>query len=143
MLARSGSLPTRGRWAYEVKWDGFRAIVRAGDDYRVRSRRGWDMTELVPELQALPSGVYDELVAFDQGIPWFPDVCARLLNGDRSIRLTFMVFDLLALDGKETMRLPYLERRWLLEQLELPAAAVVCDRFDDGAALFEVVCERG
>ena len=54
MLARSGSLPTRGCWAYEVKWDGFRAIVRTGDDYRVRSRRGWDMTVLVPELRALP-----------------------------------------------------------------------------------------
>ena len=69
MLARSGSLPTRSRWAYEVKWDGFRAIFRAGDGYRVRSRRGWDMTVLVPELRALPAGVYDgELVAFDDGI---------------------------------------------------------------------------
>jgi bifunctional non-homologous end joining protein LigD len=102
------------------------------------------MTALVPELQPRPAGVYDgELVAFDDGIPWFPDVCARLLNGDRSIRLTFMVFDVLALDGRETMRLPYIERRRLLEQLELPSAAVVSDRFDDGAALFDVVRERG
>jgi bifunctional non-homologous end joining protein LigD len=144
MLARSGPLPTRGRWAFEVKWDGVRALVRTGDDYRVRSRRGWDMTELVPELEALPDGVYDgELVAFDDGIPRFPDLCARLLNGDRSIRLTFMVFDLLALDGRETMRLPYLKRRELLEQLQLPSVAVVCDRFDDGAALMDVVVERG
>ena len=70
MLARSGTPPSRGRWAFEVKWDGLRAIVRAGDGYRVRVRRGWDMTQLVPELQALPAGVYDgELVAFDGGIP--------------------------------------------------------------------------
>jgi ATP-dependent DNA ligase len=27
MLARSGRLPTSGDYAYEVKWDGFRAIV--------------------------------------------------------------------------------------------------------------------
>jgi hypothetical protein len=27
MLARSGTLPTRGDWSYEVKWDGFRAVV--------------------------------------------------------------------------------------------------------------------
>jgi ATP-dependent DNA ligase len=27
MLARGGKLPTRGEWAYEVKWDGFRALV--------------------------------------------------------------------------------------------------------------------
>src|SRR5690242_10524782 len=138
MLARSGTLPTRGRWAYEVKWDGFRAIVRSGDDYRVRSRRGWDMSALVPELRALPGGVYDgELVAFDDDIPWFPDVCARLLNADRSVRLTYIVFDVLALDGRETMRLPYSERRRLLERVDLPPVAVVSDRFDDGAALFD------
>jgi ATP-dependent DNA ligase len=118
MLARSGTLPTRGRWAYEVKWDGFRAIVRAGGDYRIRSRRGRDMTALVPELHPLPAGVYDgELVAFDGGIPWFPDVCARLLNGDRSIRLVYMVFDLLALNARSTMRLAYSERRRLLEEV--------------------------
>jgi ATP-dependent DNA ligase len=27
MLARSGRLPTSGGYAFEVKWDGFRAIV--------------------------------------------------------------------------------------------------------------------
>jgi ATP-dependent DNA ligase len=27
MLARSGRLPTSGDYTYEVKWDGFRAIV--------------------------------------------------------------------------------------------------------------------
>jgi bifunctional non-homologous end joining protein LigD len=47
MLARSGRLPTGGDFAYEVKWDGFRAIVSAEGPVRVRSRRGWDMTEHV------------------------------------------------------------------------------------------------
>jgi ATP-dependent DNA ligase len=38
-----------------VKWDGFREIVSSeGEPLRVRSRRGWNMTELVPELTALP-----------------------------------------------------------------------------------------
>jgi hypothetical protein len=50
MLLRSGPLPTRGDWAYEVKWDGFRALVSTEGGLRVRSRRGWNMTELVPEL---------------------------------------------------------------------------------------------
>jgi ATP-dependent DNA ligase len=43
MLARSGRLPTSGDYAYEVKWDGFRAIVSTEGTLRVRSRRGWDM----------------------------------------------------------------------------------------------------
>ena len=62
MLAKSGSLPTRGAWAYEVKWDGFRAIVSSEGPLRVRSRRGWNMTEHVRFLEAHP----DQLVALKE-----------------------------------------------------------------------------
>ena len=55
MLARSGRLPTSGDYAYELKWDGFRAIVSTEGPLRVRSRRGWDMTERVGFLSELPS----------------------------------------------------------------------------------------
>lgn len=67
MLARSGPLPTRGDHASEVKWDGFRAIVSTEDRLRVRSRRGWDMTEHVGFLAELSvRAVLDgELVALD------------------------------------------------------------------------------
>jgi hypothetical protein len=81
MLARPGTLPTGAGWSYELKWDGFRAIVRRGREFRVRSRRGWNMTPLLRELEALPvDAVLDgELVALgDDGWPYFPDVCDRL-----------------------------------------------------------------
>jgi ATP-dependent DNA ligase len=55
MLARSGRLPASGDWVYEVKWDGFRAIVSTEGTLRVRSRRGWDMTEHVIFLADLRS----------------------------------------------------------------------------------------
>jgi bifunctional non-homologous end joining protein LigD len=51
MLARSGPLPTRPGWSFEPKWDGFRGIVRTGEDFAVRSGRGWNMTERLPELR--------------------------------------------------------------------------------------------
>jgi bifunctional non-homologous end joining protein LigD len=63
MLARSGQLPTSGDYAYEVKWDGFRAIIATDPGLRVLSRRGWEMTELVPELAGLPCGVFDGKLA--------------------------------------------------------------------------------
>jgi bifunctional non-homologous end joining protein LigD len=65
MLARSGRLPTSGDYAYEVKWDGLRAIVSTEGALRVRSRRGWDMTPHVGFLAQLSvSAVLDgELVA--------------------------------------------------------------------------------
>jgi ATP-dependent DNA ligase len=53
MLARSGRLPDRDGNAYEPKWDGFRALIRCGSEFRVRSRRGWNMITLA-EITALP-----------------------------------------------------------------------------------------
>jgi ATP-dependent DNA ligase len=49
MLCRSAPLPRGRGWAHEPKWDGFRALVSVNGDVRVRGRRGWDMTALVPE----------------------------------------------------------------------------------------------
>lgn len=56
MLARSGPLPTGRGWLYEPKLDGFRCLVCTHGRFRTRSRRGWDMTNLLPELgQTLPA----------------------------------------------------------------------------------------
>ena len=122
MLARSGQIPAHGDWAYEVKWDGFRGLLTTEGRFRVRSRRGWDMTELVPELSTFPVyGTFDgELVAFDaEGVSDFPLICERLLNRHHSIRLTFVIFDLLSLGGRSLLDLPYSERRTELEALDL------------------------
>jgi bifunctional non-homologous end joining protein LigD len=122
MLARSGSTPTRGDWAYEVKWDGFRAIVSTDGRYVVRSRRGWDMADLVPELAALPvfATLDGELCAFGpDGSPDFPLICERVLMRRSGIRVTYMVFDLLRLDGEDLTHAPYSERRARLEKLDL------------------------
>src|SRR5262249_37375103 len=54
MLARPGLLPTGPAWSFELKWDGFRALVSTEDGLRVRSRRGWNMTPCLPELRKLP-----------------------------------------------------------------------------------------
>jgi bifunctional non-homologous end joining protein LigD len=146
MLARLGSLPTRGDWAYEVKRDGFRAIVSTeGVPLRVRSRRGWDMTKLVPELAAPFAATFDgELVAFDlDGAPAFPLVCERMLMRRRHIPVVFVIFDVLCLDGRSLVTEPYRERRRQLEGLGLNSMYWrTPETFDDGEALFEAVCER-
>jgi bifunctional non-homologous end joining protein LigD len=62
-------LPQGDGWAFELKYDGFRAIVATGDSLRVRSRRGWSMADRLPELRELPGGLVleGELVAFAGG----------------------------------------------------------------------------
>jgi len=147
MLARSGPLPVRGRWAFEPKWDGFRALVSTVDGLRVRSRRGWDMTPMLPELAALPArGVFDgELVAFGgDGLPSFPLVCRRLLQRDGCVPLVFIAFDVLELEAAALVSRPYAERRARLEALNLAGPAwLTSPVFDDGEALWAVVRERG
>jgi bifunctional non-homologous end joining protein LigD len=147
MLARSGPIPTRGDWSFEVKWDGFRAIVSTeGAPIRVRSRRGWDMRPLLPELSALPvaATLDGELVAFgDDGRPDFPLLCERMLMRRPGIPVTYMVFDLLSVEGKDLTRAPYSERRAQLEALDLKGVYwQTPETLDDGHALFEAVCEH-
>ena len=142
MLARSGRLPTGGDYAYEVKWDGFRAIVSTEGTLRVRSRRGWDMTPHVTFLAGMPvRAILDgELVAFDdEGKPDFPMLCECVLQRHSSTPLTFMVFDVLSVDGNSVAVQPSSERRAILEGLGLDAPAWRTPQtFDDGEALVTI-----
>src|SRR5262245_38937467 len=103
MLARSSRLPTSGDFAYEVKWDGFRAVGCTEGPLRVRSRRGWDMTERVGFLAELPArGTFDgELVALDgSGRPDFLQLCECVLLGRAPTPLTYIIFDVLSVEGR-------------------------------------------
>jgi len=147
MLARPATLPLGSGCSYEVKWDGFRAIVSTENSLTVRSRRGWDMTALLPELAKLPEGLVldGELVApGEDGRPSFPRLSTRILHGRPEFHVTFIVFDVLRVEGMSTMENTYRERRRLLEELDLHGAHWCSPPvFDDGAALFASVEEQG
>lgn len=62
MLARQGDasdIDDEREWSFEVKWDGWRAIVqRTGTTVRLISRNGRDLSEAFPELvEALTSAI--------------------------------------------------------------------------------------
>ena len=97
MLSRPGPLPCGSEWSFEVKWDGFRALVSTEHGLRVRSRRGWNMTGVLPELRGLPAGLVldGELVAWKKSQPYFPLICRRVPNGDTTVPLTYVIFDVL------------------------------------------------
>ncbi|HUB35465.1 MAG TPA: non-homologous end-joining DNA ligase [Solirubrobacteraceae bacterium] len=141
MLARlSARLPGAegddSGWAFEVKWDGVRAIARcAHGELTLRSRNGNDITTAYPELAPLAQGLgaHDaildgEIVAFDEhGRPSFAALQPRIhLRGEaaaharaRGAPVTYAIFDLLWLDGESLMDLPYGDRRALLGELDL------------------------
>src|SRR4026207_425854 len=122
MLARSGRLPIGGDWAYEVKGDGFRAIVATEGELRVRSRRGWNMTPHVEFLARLPvaAGPGGGLGAFGAARqPAPPPLCEGARRRRTGISLTFMAFDVLSVEGSSVMKEPYQGRRRILESLGL------------------------
>jgi ATP-dependent DNA ligase len=76
-------VPTSGDYSFELKWDGFRAIISTEGELHDRSRRGWDMTEHVGFLAELPvRAVLDgELVALDAARPLHSTPKAALCAG--------------------------------------------------------------
>ncbi len=137
MLAVAGTLPRDDdAWAYELKWDGIRAIGYVdGGRIRILSRNGNDLTTSFPEIRALgeqmgsrPAVLDGEIVAFDdQGQPRFQKLQPRIHTADpqKARRLAaeqpvvYVLFDLLYLDGQSLMGQPYAERRRRLEDLGL------------------------
>src|SRR5919197_4585463 len=125
-LARSRpTLPEGGGWAYEPKWDGFRAIVFVdGDDVELQSRNGKPLTRYFPDVAAsFPAGRYvldGEIVAasFDTLGQRIHPAKSRIERLARETPARFLAFDLLARDDEVLLDLPYDERRAALEQLD-------------------------
>jgi bifunctional non-homologous end joining protein LigD len=163
MLARLGELPPdQHNWAFDVKWDGVRAIayIQPGR-LRLESRNLNDITETYPELRGLlrdlgmREAVLDgEIVAFDDaGKPSFerlqrrmhvtsPSAIRRLMG---STPVVYAIFDVLYLDGRSLMGMRYEERRERLESLELsgPAWRVPASHPGKGAALQKATQAQG
>lgn len=108
-------------WAFEMKWDGYRAIVEvAKGRLRIASRRGNEVTARYPELDGLAAAagvdaILDgELVVLDEhGRASFQAI------QQHTGPAVFVAFDVLHLDGKDVMPLSWRDRRSLLERLGL------------------------
>jgi bifunctional non-homologous end joining protein LigD len=137
MLATPGDLPPDDQgWAYEMKWDGVRALAFVEDgDVRLWSRSGREITGSYPELAPMGPAVDakravldGEIVAFAGGQwPSFEALQQRI-NVSQSaqiarlaaeIPVSYLAFDLLCLDGRPLLDTPYSRRRALLDGLGL------------------------
>lgn len=147
--------PENDKWLHEIKFDGYRILVRIdGDDVRLISRRGKDWTDrfaaiaeaarLLPGDRAFVDG---EVVAMNErGISDFQLLQNSLSSGGRA--LLFYAFDLLHLDGYDLTRAKLVDRKSTLEQLlaGLPSAGRI--RFADhivgrGPSFYAEACRMG
>jgi bifunctional non-homologous end joining protein LigD len=136
MLASPGTAADIGgpdEWAYELKWDGLRAIVAVHDgSVTLTSRNGHDLTASYPEFVVLAErltgnvdAVLDgEIVAVDaRGRPDFGLLQTRMkLTRPRDVErardrapVRLLLFDALEIDGRSLIRDTYDERRAALE----------------------------
>jgi bifunctional non-homologous end joining protein LigD len=155
MKATMGStahVPEGAGWAFEVKWDGYRTIVHVADgSVRLQSTAGHDVTARWPEFAGLAaalnasSAILDgELVVFDDGgRPSFDLVQHSGVGSSREAAL--QLFDVLQVDGRDTISLPYLDRRRLLDKIVEPGPnwSVPRHLVGDGSALLAATAEQG
>lgn len=153
------SLPEGEEWLYEVKFDGYRAlIIKHGPRVEIRSRNDRDLTVNFPEvaeaaerLNARRAVVDGELVALDpRGVPSFQALQHR--GTHPGYWITFYAFDLLQVDGRDLKDTSLATRRERLRRLlagsglllsqELPGTAAQVVRAVRRLGLEGVIAKR-
>ena len=150
------------QWLYEIKWDGYRAIAFLdGGSVRLVSRNQNDLTAAYPELRSIGGHVKartaildGEIVALDeQGRPSFSLMQQRTgigAGGHRiqrtrdDVPVVYYVFDLLYLDGYNTMAAQLEQRKELLASILAPSDLIhYSDHYvGNGKALFAAAAQR-
>jgi bifunctional non-homologous end joining protein LigD len=137
-------VPRGAGWAFEVKWDGYRAIAYVrGSETTLVSRNRNDLTSrfasvanAVSRATKSPDCVLDgEVCALDEnGKSSF----SAMQQGKPGTPFVYYAFDVLEVDGEPLVDLPFVERRRRLEQLldKRNRAVRLSETFDDGTALY-------
>ncbi len=136
MLAARAEPFDSPEYLFEVKWNGIRALAsrpcgsQSPGDWDLWGRHRADYRVRYPEMQvlaALPPGTIldGELVLMPQGLPDLEAILARhqltnpakIQHASRQQPVTYVVFDLLAHQGRSLLGQPLQARRALLQEL--------------------------
>jgi len=161
MLASTGPVPGDPGWAFEFAWDGIRSLADVQPDrLRLLGAHDRGIAGGYPEFDVLPALTERRRVLLDGKIVAL-DACGRpsfsrlqpRMNVQRpsprvrrQVPVAYYVFDLLRLDGRSTLELPYRQRRELLEELDLARGPVVlppCFLDIEGQAVLDTAAEYG
>ncbi|MEM7058511.1 MAG: DNA ligase D [Pseudomonadota bacterium] len=147
--------PEGDAWVHEIKYDGYRTIVRIEDgQVRMFTRQGLDWTEryqaLVPHFQDLDCSaamIDGEVVAQDARGATSLDLLQETLSAGHDHELVFYAFDLIHLDGQDLSSEPLLTRKALLRRL-IPDEETTRVQYSDhleteGRDLFAQICRMG
>ena len=126
MLAASSEKPFDDpAFAFELKWDGYRALALVtSDETALRSRNGRDLTPAYPDLHDLRRALLCQEAVLDGEVVVLRDDGSPDFNALQNGRgpFTYVVFDLLHVDGEWICDLPWSERRERLAAVVSPDA---------------------
>jgi DNA ligase D-like protein (predicted ligase) len=133
MLAQTADPFNSGQHVFEPKWDGMRCIAYLKDrKVELQNRNLKTVTKSYPELETIASNVNSnaavldgEIVVLEKGLPSFELLQYRFGANDtiqirmlsRKIPTTYIVFDLLHLNGRDLVDSPLTDRRQKLAKL--------------------------
>lgn len=148
-------IPEGKDWVYEVKYDGYRILAFIENkDIRLLTRNNMDYHDKFPSIGASlldfaeeRSMVLDgEIVVLDQaGITNF-QALQNYLNDSKKQKITYIVFDILSLDGKDLREKPLSERKNILESLMKNAPDdIMFSSYINGEEenVFKAACQAG
>ncbi|WP_127585476.1 ATP-dependent DNA ligase [Paenibacillus koleovorans] len=153
-------IPVGPGWVSQIKWDGVRMLTYYdGETVQLVNRRLNDRTMQYPEFHHIArycsasSVILDgELIAFDQKKPSFHEIMKRdslrkqqnVTRAMQTTSVTYMLFDVLYVDGRWVTGLPLSERQRLLQDIIRPQPDVqLTQNFPDGAQLLEAMRQHG
>jgi bifunctional non-homologous end joining protein LigD len=153
--------PTEGKWVYEPKLDGIRALSYvSGGEVRIYSRNRKLLNDAYPELvDALSSAVRGdavldgEIAAFDaeRGITSFSLLQQRMQLRDpvrarrSQVAVHLYLFDCLYYDGADLTGLPLLDRKVVLRDVVgfVDPIRFTRHKTSGGVAMLQAACEQG
>lgn len=152
-LARLGDTPPSGeQWLHEVKWDGYRLVTTIVDgEVRLWSRNAIEWTDKVPELRdaigqlGLREAALDGELIAGGGTQADFNLLQATLSGEQQGMLSYVLFDLLHIDGVAIDKAPLAERKALLQEvLATPVRHLAYSSHipDDGKAAYELAAQQ-
>lgn len=153
-------IPSGEQWIAQVKWDGVRILTYYdGSSVRLFNRKLNERTDQYPELQSMErfcsasSVILDgEMIALSGGKPSFYEIMRRdgirkldnLNKARRETPVTYMIFDVLFVNGEWVIQRTLQERQALLHKLITPQPDVqLVENFPDGEHLFQAIKAQG
>lgn len=148
-------IPKEEGWIYETKYDGYRIIAFAESNIiKLQTRNHKDYTDKFPSITKalldLASGrsmVLDGEMAIteDSGKTDFQSL-QKYMSNSKSKKPTYIIFDILSLDGDDLREKPLVERKNILERIMKGASPNLHYSgyvIGQGKESFKAACEAG